>query len=127
MLASMGELCFASSRAFPPSPCFFLRIAPQAAFAQDAQHQTATSDAPAQAQHVDASPTAQPVVNVNAVNVVSQVLKNTVKTPTTAQAPSAAQASTQTPAAPSEQKATQTDTTPYLTKASFTRKRALSF
>lgn len=85
-------------------------IAPQAAFAQDAQHQTATSDAPAQAQHVDASPTAQPVVNVNAVNVVSQVLKNTVKTPTTAQAPSAAQASTQTPAAPSEQKATQTDT-----------------
>ena len=85
-------------------------IAPQAAFAQDAQHQTATSDAPAQAQRVDAPPTAQPVVNVNAVNVVSQVLKNTVKTPTTAQAPSAAQAPAHAPAAPSEQKATQTDT-----------------
>ncbi len=91
-------------------------IAPQAAFAQDVQQQTAASDAAAQAQHVDAPPTAQPAVNVNAVNIVSQVLKNTVKTPVNAQAPSAAQAPTQAPsaaqapAASSEQKATQTDT-----------------
>ena len=80
-------------------------IAPQAAFAQDVQQQTAASDASAKAQRVDALPTAQPAVNVNAVNVVSQVLKNTVKAPVNAQAPSAAQA----PAASSEQKATQTD------------------